>query len=138
MVVLIAAYRRSANPCTFRALLRGLCRSRSMKSAAFVGAIALTVAGGAMAKPALSEADYLRASRCRGLAAGFGVIDPGFGAVLKATAGERGATLQERAGAEFIRARREAVHSDGHDRLAAELTGGCKVFLTLGDSNTLH
>lgn len=48
-----------------------------MKSVAIAGAIALTVAGGAVAKPALSEADYL-------------------------------------------------------------LIGGCKDFLTLGDSNTLH
>ena len=109
-----------------------------MKTFVIAGAIALAVGATAVARPAPSEAEYLHASRCRGLAAGFGIVDPGFGAVLRASQGDRAAGLQERAAAEFARARREAAGSDGHDRAAGDQIGGCKVFLTSGESNALR
>ena len=102
-----------------------------MKFAIVLTAAALLTAGAASAGEHITDAQYLKASRCKGLATTLtGVVDPGqIDAYLKSAKGARSPILMERADAEFDRAKREARVGGAKDRLTAELTGACSAYL---------
>lgn len=100
-----------------------------MKIAAVAVVVSALAAGSASA--AVSDVDYLKANRCKGLAAGIeGVVaTEGFSQFIKAERGARPMYIMERADREFQRARREAKSRDSRERLTAELTGPCQAYL---------
>lgn len=105
-----------------------------MKFAAIaIAAATLAAAAGsaAVAAERVSDMDYMRASRCKGLATTLtGVVDAGsIDAYLKSAKGARSPVVYDRADAEFDRAKREARSEDRKARLTAELTGPCSAYL---------
>jgi|SRR5687768_5126858 len=102
-----------------------------MKFAIALTAAALFAAGAASASERVSDAQYLKASRCKGLATTLtGVVDAGqIDAYLKSAKGARSPILMDRADAEFDRAKREARVGGQKERLTAELTGTCSAYL---------
>ncbi|HEY2752987.1 hypothetical protein [Phenylobacterium sp.] len=107
-----------------------------MKVAVIVLAtLSLAAADGAMASSRLSDVDYLKANRCRGIAAGLGVSDTAsLDALLKTEGRTRPELIVERAQDEFARAKREASKGDSKDRLSAELNGPCMALVS-GDKD---
>lgn len=104
-----------------------------MKVAAITLAAAtvLFVGGAAQASEKVSDVDYLKANRCKGLAASIdGVVDEAaLASFVKGARGARANYIIERGDAEFQRARKEARSDDRKARLTAELTGPCQAFL---------
>ena len=107
-----------------------------MKFAIALTAAALFVAGAASAAERVTDAQYLKASRCKGLATSLtGVVDAGqIDAYLKTVKGARSPILMERADAEFDRGKREGRVGGQKERLTAELTGPCSAYL--GDATS--
>lgn len=101
-----------------------------MKYAVIALAIA-AVAGSASAAPKLTDVDYLRANRCKGLATSIeGVVDPAaLNSLIKSERGARATYVVDRGEEEFQRARKEAKSQDRKARLTAELTGACRAYL---------
>lgn len=97
---------------------------------AFAAVCVLTAAGTASA--AVSDVEYLKANRCRGLAAAelANVDVAALDAFLKAEKRSRTTFVADRGQAEMDRARREAktTNPERKARLTAELTGPCQVF----------
>ena len=100
-----------------------------MKTAAVIlGALTLASAATAAAAAAqVSDMDYLKANRCRGLAVGLGADASALNAFVKQEGRSRNPIVQSRADDEFARAKREA-HGDAKGRLAAELAGSCAAY----------
>lgn len=92
---------------------------------------ALLVTGAASASDRVTDLDFLRANRCKGLATTLtGVVDPeALSGFIKAERTARAPYVVERADAEFQRAKREAKSEDRKPRLTAELTGPCQAYL---------
>ena len=105
-----------------------------MKLAAFALVAGTLVAGSAYATEDMTDLQYIRANRCKGLATTLSaVVDPAaITAFIKADRGTRTPFIQERADAEFQRAKREARSEDRKARLTAELTGPCQALMTGG------
>lgn len=105
-----------------------------------LSALSLTAAAtAASAATQASDMDYVKANRCRGIAAGLGVDASGLNAYVKAQAGSRNPMVQSRADDEFARAKREA-HGDAKPRLEAELSGACAAYVgatAASTSNTM-
>jgi hypothetical protein len=100
-----------------------------MKVAAFaLAALGLAVAGAATAAERATDLDYMKASRCKGLAEAMGADTAGVDAYLKQEGRGRAPFVVERAGAEMSKAKREARSEDRRDRLSAELTGACTAY----------
>lgn len=101
-----------------------------MKHVVFALLVA-SFAGSASATEKVSDVDYMRAARCRGLAAGLpGVVDAqALDAFMKAERRARAPYVLDRATQEQDRARREARSEDRKERLTAELTGACQAYL---------
>ncbi len=99
-----------------------------MKLAAIALVVATLGAGSALAS--VTDADFLRANRCRGLAASLnGVVNTAtLDAFVKAERGTRAPYVSDRAQTEFERARREAKRDSNKDRLIAELSGPCLAY----------
>lgn len=99
-------------------------------------AIALTSAGllaaAGSAAAAVSDVEFLRASRCRGLAdSGLATVDTAaMDAFIKAEKRTRTAFVADRGKAEFDRAKREAKteNTERKARLTAELNGPCQAY----------
>lgn len=103
-----------------------------MKFAAIaLTAAAFAAAGTAVAADRITDVDYLRASRCKGLAEALpGVVDgQSLDAYLKSAGRQRPAAIYARAEGEAERARRQARSEDSKARLTAELTGPCQAYL---------
>ena len=103
-----------------------------MKFAIFaLAATVFAAAGAASASDKVTDVDFLKANRCKGLAASLtGVVDTAsLDSFIKTERGTRPLYVMERAGAEFARAKREARSQDRKERLTAELTGGCQAYL---------
>ena len=92
-------------------------------------ATALALASGASAAVAAqaTDVDYLKASRCRGLAVGLGADASGLAAFVKSQGQARAPFIQERADEEFARAKREA-RGDAKERVSAEFAGACSAY----------
>ncbi|MDZ4374351.1 MAG: hypothetical protein U1C74_23415 [Phenylobacterium sp.] len=102
-----------------------------MKYAVIALAAATFVAGTAAAADRVTDVDFLKANRCKGLATTIqGVVDPAaLNAFIKSERRTRGSYIVERGEQEFDRARREARSEDRKGRLTAELTGECQSYL---------
>jgi hypothetical protein len=107
-----------------------------MKAAAILFAtagLALAVAGVASASPQISDVDYLKANRCKGLAVGLGSGDTaGVDALIKTEGRTRAEAIVQRASDELARGKREAGKTDLKDRLTAELNGPCVAYMSGG------
>lgn len=105
-----------------------------MKSAAILlVTLGLLSAGAAGASDKISDLDYLKATRCKGLATGLGSGDTAaLDAMLKTQGRSRSDALLQRATEEMDRARHEAAKSDLKDRLSAELSGPCVAYMSGG------
>jgi len=90
-----------------------------------------TVAVATSAAAQASDVDYLRASRCRGIAAGLGADGAALDSYLKAAGRTRAPYILDRGQAERDRGKREA-RGDGKTRLAAELSGPCLAYMGSG------
>lgn len=77
-----------------------------------------------------TDVDYIRANRCRALANAIpGQIDAAaIDAFVKAEGRSRTALVQERADAEYARARKEARGEDRKERLTRELGEVCQAY----------
>jgi hypothetical protein len=108
-----------------------------MKTAAvLLAALGLAVAGAAVASDHLTDVDYLKANRCRGLAEGLGVGDTAnLDAMIKAEGRSRVETIYDRGQEELARGKRDASKSDLKERVSAELNGPCMTYLG-GAKNT--
>ncbi|WP_309643315.1 hypothetical protein [Phenylobacterium sp.] len=97
---------------------------------AFAALCVLSVADSAAA--AVSDMDYLRANRCRGLAAGeLAAVDTvAMDAFLKAAKRSRASHVVDRGRTEMEKAKSEAKtqNEERRARLTAELTGPCQVY----------
>ena len=99
-------------------------------------AITLTAAGvlvaAGSAAAAVSDVDYLRANRCRGLAAaGVATVDTAaMDAFLETEGRTRTTFVMDRGKAEFDRAKREGKtdSAERKARLTAELNGPCQAY----------
>jgi hypothetical protein len=95
-----------------------------------LSALSLVVAGSAAASDHLSDADYLKANRCRGLAAGTSGVDTAsLDALLKTEGRSRLPTIYTMGEQEMERGRRAASQTDSKERVAAELNGYCTAFV---------
>ena len=105
-----------------------------MKFAAFALIAATLAAGSASATESMTDLQYIKVNRCKGLATTLSTaVDPAaIEAFIKADRGTRMPYVQERASNEFQRARREARSEDRRARLTAELNGPCQALRTGG------
>ena len=100
-----------------------------MKTAAIaLAAVGLFTAGAASASDRVSDLDYMKASRCKGLATGLGADSAGLDAFLKEQGRSRSQIVVDRGEDEMTRGKREASKSDSKDRVSAELTGPCMAY----------
>jgi len=93
---------------------------------------AVATAATAAAPQRVSDIDYLKASRCAGLAAAgtLGQVDAAaLNDFVKGQERIRAGFVNERARTEHDNAKRQAKHADAHDRLNAELTGPCMAYV---------
>ena len=102
-----------------------------MKIAAFALAAATLMAGSAVASDRVSDVEFLKANRCKGLATSIsGVVDPAtLDSFIKSERGARAAYITERAAEEFNKAKKEGRSADRKERLTAELAGPCQAYL---------
>jgi hypothetical protein len=95
--------------------------------------IAVLIAGfaaPALAAERVSDVEYLKANRCKGLATTLSAAEvDGFNGFLKAQRTGRPDYIAQRAEDEFDRARREARSADRLPRLTVELSGPCQAYL---------
>ena len=108
-----------------------------MKSALLLAAASLafagTIAGAAQAGSKLTDVDYLKAARCKGLAEGLGGNDTAsLSALVKAEGVSRSETIYTEGQKQEDRAKRDSKNTDGKERLTAELNGPCVAFLSGG------
>lgn len=103
-----------------------------MRSAALI-ILSFAASGAAQAADArLSDVDYLRASRCKGLAAspaGAGLDASRLDLLLKRESRSRPEFIVQKGEEETARALRQGRDADRRPRLAAELSGACAAFL---------
>jgi len=102
-----------------------------MKYAVIALALAAFAGSAASAAEKVTDVDFLKANRCKGLATSIdGVVDPAaLTSFIKAERGARASYVIERGNEEFQRARKEAKSQDRKERLTAELTGACQAYL---------
>ena len=99
-------------------------------TAVLLAAIGLAVAGAAAASDHLTDVDYLKVNRCRGLAEGLGSGDvAGLDSLIKTEGRSRVETIYSKGQEELTRGRKEASRTDSRERLSAELNGPCTALL---------
>jgi hypothetical protein len=100
-----------------------------MKTAAIaLVAVGLFAAGAASASDRVSDVDYMKASRCKGLATGLGADSAGLDAFLKEQSLSRSSVIVDRGAEEMARGKKDAKRSDSKDRANAELSGPCLAY----------
>lgn len=100
-----------------------------MKIVVLTAMAAVLVAGSATAADRGTDLDYIRASRCMGIATGVGADTSDLAAYLKFAGANRTPPAVARGDAEFERARRQARYSDVRPRLTAELNTACSGYV---------
>lgn len=109
-----------------------------MKAAAIAfAAIGFATAGVAAASERFTDLDYIKASRCRGIAAGMRADTAPFDAFLKAESRTRVELVMHRADEEGARAKRQASDANRKDELAAELSGACAAYQASGGGRSV-
>ena len=93
-------------------------------SAVTLVSLSLASAGTAAFAAAATDIDYLKASRCRGIAVGLGADSSAIDAYLKSAAHGRAPYIMSRADEEFAKAKRQS-RGDAKARLQAELASAC-------------
>ena len=93
-----------------------------------LSAAALLVAGSAVAAERASDLDYLRASRCRGLATGLSADTGALDAYLKVEARTRDLFVVQRGSEEEARGKRDARRAERAAKSAEELNGPCQAY----------
>jgi len=101
-------------------------------AAVLLATVGLACAGVASASTHVSDVDYLRANRCKGLAMGLGADTASLDALIKTEGRSRAESIVLRAQNELDRGKREAAKSDLKERLTAELNGPCEAYMTAG------
>lgn len=96
-------------------------------AAVTLASLSLASSAGLAFAGSVTDVDYLKASRCRGIAAGLGADASAISAYLKAATAGRGPAILDRGDEEYARAKREA-RGDGKERLQAELSGPCAAY----------
>ena len=93
-------------------------------------AAALMAAGSALAAGKVTDVDFIKASRCRGIAISTAADTAGLDAWLKAASKSRTMTVIDKAAAAEDSGRREAktTNAERKARLAVELSGPCQAF----------
>lgn len=107
-------------------------------AAALLVAAGLATAGAASAATIKTDLDYLKASRCKGLATSLGADTTSLDAALKAESRVRADVIVNRAKDETDRAKRQASDANMKDRLTAELNGPCTAYLSPGNTDVAH
>jgi hypothetical protein len=109
-----------------------------MKTAAILLAtlsLGLTAAGAAAAADHLTDVDWLKANRCRGIAEGLGAGDTaGLDSLIKTEGRTRPDVIYQRGAQEAQRGKRDASSQDLRERLSAELNGPCMTYLGAHDA----
>jgi len=105
-----------------------------MKLAIAIAAVGLSLAGAAAAADHVTDVDYLKASRCRGIAAGLGADTVGLDAFLKSESRNRVDLILRRGEDEASRGKREARDANLKDRLSGELASACTAYMGPGKS----
>lgn len=105
-----------------------------MKAAAVIlAAFGVVVAGAAVASDRFTDLDYLKANRCRGLAAGLAVGDTAaLDAVIKSEGRSRSDPVLQRGAEELTRGKRDGGKADIKERVTAELNGPCMAYMAGG------
>ena len=107
-----------------------------MKTAASaLAAVALLAAGAASAGERVSDVDYMKAARCKGIATSLGSDTAGLDAFLKEQGRSRVSYVLDRGQEEMSRGKREAAKTELKDRTGAELSGPCGAYM--GPSKTM-
>jgi hypothetical protein len=91
-------------------------------------AAGLASAGAASAATIKTDMDYLKASRCKGIATGLGADTTSLDAALKAESRTRPQVVLNRGKDEMDHAKRQAADANMKDRLTAELNGACLAY----------
>jgi hypothetical protein len=102
-----------------------------MKLAA-IALAGLAVAGSAAASTHVTDVEFLKANRCKGLAVGMGADTAGLDAFIKAEGRSRQDVVLRMGSDQADRARREAANANMKDKVTAELSGGCSAFTGSG------
>ena len=91
----------------------------------------LAATGSAAASTAVikTDTDYLRASRCKGLAAGMGVDTADIDNLLKVEGRYRQPTILSMGADEVQKAERQARDLNRKEKISAELAGPCTAYL---------
>ena len=95
-----------------------------------LAAASLFTVGAASASDRITDAEYLKAARCKGLATSItGVVDAqSIAAFLKSASVQRSSYVMDRADQEFDKGKRDGRLGD-KTRATAELTGACQAYL---------
>ncbi len=102
-----------------------------MKIVMFALAAAAFTTSAASGSDRTTDVQYLKAARCKGLAASLtGLVDSAaLDTFVKQAGRHRTSDVMQRADDEYDRARREARRGGRKETLTAELTGPCQAFL---------
>lgn len=99
-------------------------------AAVMLVAAGLAAAGSASASAIHTDVDYLKASRCKGIAQGLGAADTGnLDGALKSESRYRDPVILNRGEDEMNRAKRQAADANLKDKLTAELAGACTAYM---------
>jgi hypothetical protein len=102
-------------------------------AAALVMTIGLAFAGAASAADHITDIDFLKAERCKGLAVGLHAGETtNLDALIKAESRSRPDAILQRADTELAKAKHEAANTDLKERLNAELNGPCVAYMNGG------
>jgi len=108
-----------------------------MRTITAIALSGLAFAGSAAAETRISDVDFIKASRCKALAAspvGAGVDTAQLDALLKSQGQTRPELILQKADEAAARAKRQARSADAQPRLSAELTGACAAYLGGGSA----
>lgn len=102
-----------------------------MKLAAIaLAGLALAAAGtSAAASSQVSDVDFLKANRCKGIAAGVGADTAGVDAFIKTQGASRLDYVLDKGHEEYLRAKRQTSDANMKDRLNAELATSCTAYM---------
>lgn len=99
---------------------------------AFTAAAGLVLAGSADASGRVTDMDFLKANRCKGIAAGMGADTAGIDAFIKAERRARPDIILEHGAEEAARGKRQAADANLKERLTAELASTCTAYMGPG------
>ena len=97
-------------------------------------ALGLAVTGSAAASNRVTDVDYLKANRCKGIAVGMGADTAGLDAFIKSESRTRPDVVLKMGEDQMARAKHDAGNANLKDKLSAELAGACTAYTGSGKS----